>query len=288
MNTALIIILVILGSTFGSFSGATIWRLRARDLKSQKKLDKAASRELNQISFLTKLKLSNDRSHCLNCKHQLSTLDLIPIVSWLYLRGRCRYCNHPIGKFELYMEVLTALYFVLSYIYWPVQLDSSMEITKFVLWLVIGVGLMIIAGYDSKWSEIPSIIMYAVIFLSLIWTIMSLSASNFQLSSIYSLVGAIAVLSGFYLLIYLVSKGKWIGFGDIELGLALALLLMDWRLAFINLFVANFLGTLIVLPGLIAKKIKKSQSVPFGPLYIAGFFVAFLWGNELFIAVFPK
>jgi len=73
----------------------------------------------------------------------------------------------------------------------------------------------------------------------------------------------------------------WIGFGDIKLGLGLALLLADWRLAFIALFAANLIGCLIVLPAMAMKKLKRNSHVPFGPLLIAGFVIAGLAGNYL-------
>lgn len=271
---------IILGASIGSFIGATVWRLRARDLKHQKKLNqKIDSHEFSKLSFLNK-SISRDRSRCLHCKHQLSFFDLIPIISWVSLRGKCRYCKKPIGSFELYIEIITALYFLLSLIFWPFQLTSGFEIFRFILWLTIGSLLLIIGAYDAKWSEIPSLLMYITIFLSLVWSFIFLSENNFSSDKIISLLFGVLILSGFYLAIYLLSKGKWIGFGDIELGLALALLLCDWRLSFVTLFMANFLGTLIVLPGLLTKKILKTQSMPFGPLYIAGFFIAYFWGSN--------
>jgi prepilin signal peptidase PulO-like enzyme (type II secretory pathway) len=90
------------------------------------------------------------------------------------------------------------------------------------------------------------------------------------------------ILSGVYLVLYWISKGKWIGFGDIKLGLGLALLLADFRLAFIALFAANLIGCLAVLPPMIAGKLKRDSHVPFGPLLIAGAIVAQLAGVYLF------
>lgn len=269
--------LILVGSAIGSFIGATVWRIRAKDLVSTK----ANSIELQKIGFLNKSKLKNDRSHCLNCKHRLAWYDLIPIFSWLSLGGKCRYCKKPIGKFEIGIELITALYFLLSYSFWPTDISNTAETIKFLLWLVIGVCLLIISAYDAKWSEIPGLLMYATIALSLLWAIINVASSTNITSSIYSLVFSIAILSGFYLLIYLFSRGRWIGFGDVELGLALALLIGDWQLALVALFMSNFIGTVIVLPGLLSKKIKRTESMPFGPLFVAGFFIAYLWGKNI-------
>jgi prepilin signal peptidase PulO-like enzyme (type II secretory pathway) len=81
-----------------------------------------------------------------------------------------------------------------------------------------------------------------------------------------------------YFALWLVSGGRWVGFGDVKLGLGLGLLLGDWRLALLALFLANFIGTLLVLPGILTRKIGRGTQVPFGPLLIAGFAIALLYG----------
>jgi prepilin signal peptidase PulO-like enzyme (type II secretory pathway) len=94
-------------------------------------------------------------------------------------------------------------------------------------------------------------------------------------------MGAAAALSGLYYLLWLISKGQWIGFGDVKLGLALAFLLGDWRLALIALFSANLIGSLLVVPSMLAGKIDRKAHVPFGPLLISGAVIAMLFGNAI-------
>ena len=98
--------------------------------------------------------------------------------------------------------------------------------------------------------------------------------SGNPLGTIFSAIGAVGVLSGLYLVLYLVSQGKWVGFGDVKLGLALALLLVDWQSALVALFLANLIGCLIVIPFMATGKLKRSSHVPFGPLMIAGAVIA--------------
>jgi prepilin signal peptidase PulO-like enzyme (type II secretory pathway) len=76
-------------------------------------------------------------------------------------------------------------------------------------------------------------------------------------------------------------KGQWIGFGDVKLGLALALLTADWQLAFIALFAANLIGCLLVIPGMITGKVTRTTRIPFGPLLIVGTVIAVIWGPAL-------
>jgi leader peptidase (prepilin peptidase)/N-methyltransferase len=272
-------IMVLVGLCMGSFAGATVWRLRARQLVHDKKageeVDPVEYRHLNK---LTKNSLTRDHSVCLNCSYKLKWYDLIPLVSWISLGGRCRKCRKPIGYFEPIIELSLALFFVLSYAFWPSPLNTSPEIIRFVIWLASGVGLTILFAYDKKWSILPDVVNYVIIGLGLISALLVIISSTNQLQTLIDVIGSVAILSGLYLLIYVTSRGKWVGFGDVKLCLGLALLLADWQLAFIALFAANLIGSLVVMPGLITKKLKGDSHVPFGPLLIAGFVIAGLFG----------
>ena len=273
------IALGLIGLCMGSFAGASVWRLRARQLKADKKageeVDKAEYKRLNP---LTKQSLTKDRSVCLHCGYALRWYDLIPLVSWLTLKGKCRNCHASIGRFEPLIEIATALLFVASYFLWPTPLDSVATVLPFILWLIAGVGLAILFAYDAKWFLLPDPITYSVIGVALISVIVRAAYSDDAGAFIINAAGAVAILSGLYLLIYVISKGKWIGFGDVKLGLALGLLLADWQLAFVALFLANFVGCLIVIPAMIAGKIKRTSYVPFGPLLIVGMVLAQFFG----------
>jgi leader peptidase (prepilin peptidase)/N-methyltransferase len=179
------------------------------------------------------------------------------------------------------MEFGMALFFVLSYAFWPYSLNTSLEIARLLIWLIAGVGLAILFTYDKKWSILPDNVNYVVIGLGAVSAILVIIGATDQISALISIFGSIAILGGLYLAIYSFSKGMWIGFGDVKLGLGLSLLLADWRLAFIALFAANLIGSLAVLPGLVMKKLKGNSHVPFGPLLIAGFVVAGLFGNYI-------
>jgi prepilin signal peptidase PulO-like enzyme (type II secretory pathway) len=89
------------------------------------------------------------------------------------------------------------------------------------------------------------------------------------------------ILAGLYFILWFMSKGLWVGFGDVKLGIALGILLIDWKLALLTLFLANLIGTLIVLPGLLTGRLSRKAQVPFGPLLIIGFFVSLLAGTAI-------
>lgn len=274
--------LVLVGLCMGSFAGATVWRLRARQLIQDKADGETVNMaEYNRLNKLTKKLLVNDHSICLNCSYKLKWYDLIPLISWVSLSGKCRKCRKPIGYFEPIMELGLATFFVMSYAFWPYTLNSNIEVARLVIWLIAGVGLAILFAYDKKWSILPDTLSYLVISLGAISVTLLLISTSNPLGVAISIIGSVAILSGLYWAIYIASKGMWIGFGDVKLGLGLALLLADWKLAFIALFAANLIGSLAVLPGLLRKKLKGDSHVPFGPLLIAGFVVAGLFGTYI-------
>ncbi len=264
----------------GSFAGATVWRLRARQLVQDKAEGEALdAKEYKTLLPLTKTTLKTDRSRCLHCGHELAWYDLLPLVSWASTSGTCRYCHKKIGNFEPLIEIGVAVFFVASYLLWPEQLQTPLALLQFGLWLVAGVLLAILFAYDLKWFILPDRIVFLLIGVAAVIAALHLIGSPDIVSSLISLGIAAVLLSGLYLLLWQVSKGAWIGFGDIKLGLGLALLLGTWELAFLTLFLANFIGCLIVLPGLVTGKLSRSTHIPFGPLLIAGFAIAALRGH---------
>jgi prepilin signal peptidase PulO-like enzyme (type II secretory pathway) len=275
-------ILAVFGMLFGSFAGASVWRLRARQLVADKRegepVDEA---EYRRLVSLTKDTFTKDRSRCLHCGHELRWYDLLPLVSWLQLGGKCRYCRQPIGVFEPLMEVAMALFFAVSYIWWPAPLDSALEVMQFGLWLVAGVGLAILFAYDQKWFLLPDVVTFSLVAVAGVFALIEVAQAPNHLTAAWSVAAAVAVLSGLYLALWRVSKGRWVGFGDVKLGLVLALLLADWKLAFVALFTASLLGCLVVLPGLATRTLSRTARVPFGPFLILGAIIAFFAGDAI-------
>jgi prepilin signal peptidase PulO-like enzyme (type II secretory pathway) len=301
----------LLGLVFGSFAGASVWRLRARQLTDEtreldrltglKKSDGELSEddaenltylkqskvkrtaELKRLGKLAGAKTSEDRSQCLECSHMLGMRDLVPLFSWISTRGKCRYCGKKIGRFEPLIELGTAATFLLFAYFWIGAFGLSLAgILLLVLWLAALTMLVILFVYDLKWFLLPDKVVFPLIALSAVIALGSLiSTSSLDLLAIGSLLVSVGILGGLYFVLWFVSKGRWVGFGDVKLGLALGLLLMDWRLAFLTLFLANLIGTLVVLPGLITKKMSRTTQVPFGPLLIVGFFVSMVFGQVI-------
>lgn len=262
------------GAVFGSFALATVWRLRAKELAANR-VDSKEYQQLVKKSKLDRAFVKNDRSKCLSCQHQLSFWDLIPIISWLWLGGRCRYCRAKIGYAEVLIEIVMGLLFVIS------AKVLNLDPVLLALWLLLVVALSILFIYDLKWMLMPTAILYLAIGLAGVFGIVvafNQVAVGVPLKSVLvNQLLAWMILSGLYSGLSLISQEKWIGMGDGYLGLALSLTLGDWKLAFVVLFLANLLGSLMVLVRLTVKKQKiKGTRVPLGPLLITAFVVVFL------------
>lgn len=284
MDTATItaILLGVLGLFFGSFAGATVWRLRSKQLKEDQKAgEKVAASEKHEVSKLKNASVTKDRSVCLHCGHQLAWYDLFPLLSWVSLKGKCRYCHKPIGITEPITELAVGVAFAVSYLFWPIAINTPLEIAQFVTWLAAIVGFAILTIYDLKWFLLPNKVVFPLIGLGVVYSLLVFVNQDFHPAILIHIAGAVLVLSGFYYAIYLLSREQWVGFGDVKLCLALALFLANWQLAILALFLANVIGTLLVVPMMLRKKLDRRSRIPFGPLLIAGWFIAGLFGMPI-------
>lgn len=271
--------LVLIGLCLGSFAGATVWRIRAHQLEYDKKhKEPYDKKEYSHLKKLLGKGTMADRSQCLSCGYTLRWYDLIPLISWVGLKGRCRSCKHRIGAFEPLMEVGVALFFVVSYALWPTDLANGFEIAHFVLWLAAGVVMAILAAYDLKWFLLPDKLtgLLAGIGLGIVG-VTAVTSSDLG-ATVFNAILAVGAIAGLYAALFFVSGGRWVGFGDVKLGVGLGLVLGQWELAVLTVFLANLIGCLIVIPLLMTKKIQRNAHIPFGPLLILGATIAGLTG----------
>ena len=213
------------------------------------------------------------RSYCPNCRHQLGFWDLIPVLSFLWLRAKCRYCQKKISLQYPLVEIATGVLFVLVFNLLRSDLlgRSDLLISGF----VIIPFLIVIFVYDLKHYIIPDKVIYPAIGITLIYHFLRsdlLGRSDLLISAF----GAAA----FFLAIVLVSRGKWMGVGDIKLAFLMGLLL-GWPNIFLALFLAFTAGAVIGI-GLIlfGRKSLKSE-VPFGPFLVSGTVMALFWGEPI-------
>ncbi len=220
------------------------------------------------------------RSECDHCKHSLKSLDLIPILSWLCLRGKCRYCKKPIGYLSLALEVTLGLLFVVSVFGLAPLLETTAlhlitfrELGKTVvlfIWFVALTLLAILAVYDTKYHILPNKIVYPLIVVSVLYVLFFnlLTGLTLYVAWWQNAILALLPMAGLYGFLWLISGGKLIGLGDVKLCVALGLLVGSWQYALITLFIANVLCSLAAVPHLINHKLKISSRVPFGQCLI--------------------
>jgi prepilin signal peptidase PulO-like enzyme (type II secretory pathway) len=245
MISLFVLFIFFFGLIVGSFLNCVIFRLEKEE------------------SFL------RGRSYCPHCKNTLAWQDLIPILSFLFLKGKCRYCRKPISWQYPLVELATGIIFVLIYV---LQFSASFQLIALLYLLITFSLLIIIFIFDLKSYIIPDSVVYSAIVISFIY---NLSINNLKLAFLSAILAA-----GFFLAIVLISRGKWMGVGDIKLAFFMVLFL-GWPNILTALFLSFFLGAIIGIMLMALKKKGLKSEIPFGPFLITGTFIAFFWGGRI-------
>ncbi len=217
-------------------------------------------------------------SHCFHCGHPLEARDLIPIVSYLVLKGRCRYCGAGIPVRSMLVELITGLLFVLA---WAV-IGLQWQLSVVLLYISI---LIILSITDLESGYLPGLIIYPSIGIVLIITLVKIIAGLYpDVSSI-----AIGFISGFgfFFLIWCIGrlfKKEVIGFGDVIMG-GLIGIMVGFPLVAAAIYVAVLMGGLTIVLMMVFKLWKLNQPIPFALFLAAGAVVTLLWGREISILI---
>jgi len=268
----IIALLAVLGLIFGSFVNAFVWRLHEQDELAGKKDKKSLARR-------KALSITQGRSMCPHCGHELAAKDLVPVLSWLWLRGKCRYCGKPISWQYPAVELITGGLFVLSYAAWPLGFYNA-GLFQFVLWLGFLVSFMALAIYDIRWFLLPDRIVFPLVALGFAQVaVTAVWLKSF--SALWEPIAAASIIFGLFWLLFQVSKGAWIGGGDVKLAIVLGLLAATPLRAFLVIFFASLIGILVSVP-LIAKGKQGLQlHIPFGPYLLAATVLVVLYGTPV-------
>jgi leader peptidase (prepilin peptidase)/N-methyltransferase len=250
MEAVLIVVFGLLGMVIASFLNVCIDRLPA-----------------NQS-------LISPPSHCPTCNHRLAIKDLIPVFSYLWLRGRCRYCGAPIPRRILWVELGTAVLFALAC--W--QYGLSVELAIALFYSCIFIVIMVIdweRGLILNKIVFPAIVTALV--LSAVFSIFLPDIEIVPFIGRAALGGGIAL--ALFLLVVIFSRGG-MGWGDVKLA-ALIGLVTGFPGVFIALLIGAILGG-VVASTLLALKVKRRrQAIPFGPFLALAAIVTLLWGNNI-------
>lgn len=232
------------------------------------------------------------RSRCEDCKHSLGVLDLIPVFSFLFLRGKCRYCKHKLGWEYPASEIIVGSVFAITYYLvgisnfpldfaqgeqFPISHSASSVQANFqyLFYFFVVSGLLVILFADIKYYIIP----FQILLPSLVIVVIYQALSRPEMMVNYLLAGTGAFI--FFLLIFLLTRGRGMGFGDVIYSFYMGILL-GFPGIVVGLYVAFLTGAVVsVILILIGKKKLKGGVIPFGPFLIFGTYIALFWGERL-------
>lgn len=216
------------------------------------------------------------RSYCEFCKKELKWFDLIPVFSFLSLKGKCRYCHKKLSLYYPLTELSTAVLFTITYAFFnfqPVFNSSVINFLPLIYYLFLCSSFMVIVFSDLKYGIIPDKIVVPAITISFIYFLIVNSPLlvNYLLSALGSF--------SFFLILFLITKGKGMGFGDVKLSFLLGLVL-GFPKIILALYLAFLTGAVIGIILILWKKKKTiKDTIPFGPFLILGALVSLFLGD---------
>jgi len=256
------IFIFLFGLIIGSFINCLVWRLHKKETLW-------------------------GRSYCPHCRKHIAWYDNIPVISFFILRAKCRKCREKISWQYPAVEFITGLLFLIAFItecsstaycllpfaYDPTSLQTYLP-TILILrnWFIISV-MIIIFIYDLRWYYIlDKVTIPAMIVVFVLNLLLGHNLWNLLFSGIIG--------GSFFLFQFVISKGKWIGGGDIRLG-ALMGLILGWPMVLMALFLAYILGSIVGIGLILAGKKKWGSEVPFGVFLSTATVVALFWGQQI-------
>lgn len=239
LTVFLYIIVFLYGITIGSFLNVLIYRLPKKE------------------------NIVTTRSHCMSCGNQLKWYDLVPLFSYLVLRGKCRKCKARISVQYPLIEGLNGMLYSLIFAVYGISVET-------LLYCLLSSALLALSVIDLRTYEIPVGFQYFILVLGV-----ARVATDYK-NWLFYVIGFFAV-SVFLYLIVLISKGAAMGGGDVKL-MAVCGLLIGWKLILLSLAVGCILGSVIHL--LRMKFSGQDHVLAMGPYLSLGVMISVLWGNR--------
>ncbi len=243
----------IYGTIFGSFYNVVIYRL-PKDLS-----------------------VVNGRSHCTNCNNTIRAIHLIPIVSWIFLKGKCGYCREKISCRYPIVEFIVGLSFLLSYIIFGMNLNFFYHI---VFWSM----LIIVTIIDIDYMYILDSVL---LFFGIVIVVISLFL--YGTYAIWNLIAGVVCFCCYFLIYFLakkIYKKEAFGFGDVLLIFVIGYFL-GWKLTYLTLFFPFIVASVYLVVALVfGKKYNLKQEVPFGPFICVSAFILSIYGMDIMRLIF--
>jgi len=209
-----------------------------------------------------KLSIIKPASFCPSCKRKIAFYDNIPLVSFIILKGRCRYCKNKIPLTSLLVEIITALLFLANYIFFGLTIGT---VTGIIFCSV----LIVISFIDIDFRIIPNVIV-------LPFTVIGLALNIFFRSSVWWMPLAFSLGAFLFMLIIHLIYPRGMGMGDVKLSLMVGAFLVNKVI--MGLFLGFLIGAIYGLVLILIKKRKFKQAIPFGPFVSIGSIIALFYG----------
>ena len=251
-----LIFVIILGGLWGSFANVCIYRLP---------IGKG---------------VVSGRSFCPNCKKLITWKDNIPIISFLFLKGKCRYCNKKISSQYLLVEAMSVLLFLIIYILYGLSITT-------LLLLILSLSFLIIFFIDFKHYIIPNVLTFSMMSLGFIKSFLPSLHPMFP-NYINSLIGGIFGYGIIWSIIFFykqIRKKEGMGLGDAKLLSAIGFWFGWFSIPFV-IFLSSIIALLSVAPSLINKSKKFSSQIPFGPYIILGTLIYLIFESNIRSIIF--
>ncbi|MCH5252319.1 MAG: prepilin peptidase [Lachnospiraceae bacterium] len=208
-------------------------------------------------------------SHCMACGHRLKWWDLFPVFSWLFLKGRCRYCKAKISVQYPLVELANAVLYLIIFAVNGWNIES-------VLWCIATSALLVLSIIDYRTMMIPTGIDLVILGVGILHLILNLNNWHYYVIGFFFASLFLLLCS---LLFRLLRNKNGLGMGDVEL-MACAGLCIGWGHALLAVVIGSVLGSII--QGIKLAVTKEGQKFAFGPYLSLGVWIAMLWGTEIY------
>lgn len=218
--------------------------------------------------FGSKESVTKGRSKCVQCRTTIKWFDLVPVLSYFILKGRCRKCRAGISPLYPIVETATAAVLLLLFLYTP-TISYLTALNALIVML-----LTLIVFLDLRYLIIPDKIL---VLLAIAAVGSKLLAGN---TNFYHLLISAFGLTSFFAILFMVSKGKWIGLGDIKLIFLIGFML-GYPMGYLSVVAAVWLGAVFSIFLLILKRANAKTEIPFGSFLSAATIIFIILNNEL-------
>ena len=212
-------------------------------------------------------------SHCTSCGNNIASYDLIPVISWVFLSGKCRHCSQKISIRYAMVELATALLFLLTYF----QYGLTIYLMRY---LILIPFLMVIAMIDYDTMEVYASTVWMAIAVGIFLLGVNFYLGQPMATYIYGgLLGA-GIITFIIMMSKLILGQEGMGWGDVEI-CGLCGLFLGFKLTLMMMFFSFIIGGMVGVYLLRFKKRKGKSEMPFGPSIIMAAFLIIIWGDKI-------